>query len=96
MTTEEIVETLGALAYESGRRQGRLDEQQDSKREFAAIAARIRTTKTRIDVVAWEQASVNGLPCGLRCGRCSTCIRAAAVARRGGDYCGGPVAWEAE
>lgn len=44
---------------------------------------------------ALDRAYAEGRPCNTpHASGCSRCIRAEAVARRGGDYQGGPVEWE--
>lgn len=50
---------------------------------------------TTVERVALDAAYALGLPCPTpHASGCSRCIRAATVARRGGDYQGGPVEWE--
>ncbi|GAA5048307.1 hypothetical protein HNP84_000208 [Thermocatellispora tengchongensis] len=65
--------------------------------EWAHYAARIRAVtrhRTLAERAALDDAAARGEPCPARCWRCSRCIRAHAVHRHGGDYLGGPAAWD--
>lgn len=84
---------VGTVAYELGEAAGYARAEAENRKAFGAMASRVRTAKTRRDVDEWQSASIAGHPCGLKCGRCSMCIRADAVKRNGADYKGGPVAW---
>jgi hypothetical protein len=58
---------------------------------WSRIAAHVRgiaDTRTQAQREALDAAAVRGQPCPAGCGRCSRCVRAAAVARYGGDYPG--------
>lgn len=65
---------------------------QDWHRAYAVVrsAGGASTTTER---AAMDASAAAGVPCPATCGRCSRCIRADAVARRG-DYTGGPIPWE--
>ena len=66
--------------------------------EWRALADRVRAHAYRItnpEQAALDRAYAEGAPCNTpHPTGCSRCIRAAAVARRGGDYQGGPVEWD--
>ncbi|MER5647308.1 hypothetical protein [Streptosporangium sp. NPDC002524] len=93
-----------AEAYASGYRDGHavgldIGEHQAEHRmarewHHAYVAVRSASSAaTTADRAEMDVSTAAGVPCSAKCGRCSRCIRAAAVARRG-DYTGGPVPWE--
>jgi hypothetical protein len=94
MTPEEIAEMVATVAWELGEQAGRRRADVELQRAWESMARKVVKSPTRLDVAAWLAADAAGQPCPARCGRCSMCIRSAAVTRRGGDYTGGPVKWE--
>ena len=72
-------------AYDEGWLAGRDDERETWNRIIGAYN----------DVVDMPTRAVRRQlrndQCGSRCRACSRCVRAALVARNGGDYSGGPV-----
>lgn len=94
-----------ALAYEAGYRDGFAagadvgygQAEHEMAQAWHAIARRVKAAaseSTPAERAALDASAAAGEPCGPKCGRCSRCIRADAVARRGGDYTGGPVPWD--
>lgn len=85
--------------YEDGHKVGHHQADKDMTDAWRALAKRVRALAhqtTPAEREAMDAAAADGEPCGARdCRGCSRCIRAAAVARRGGDYMGGPVEWDA-
>lgn len=67
---------------------------QEWHRAYTAVRS-ASSSATTTERAAMDASAAAGVPCSATCGRCSRCIRAAAVARRG-DYTGGPVLWEGQ
>lgn len=73
----------------------RLVEEADEWRAHREAIHGISRERTGEERNALDAAYAAGIPCTPRhASGCSRCIRADAVARRGGDYQGGPVEWE--
>lgn len=99
MTTEEIAEFVGTVAYELGEAAGFRRSEAEAKKAWLVLREQWMPNEQRTssaERAAVDAEYVAGVPCKPRCGRCSRCIRASAVARHGGDYTGGPVAWNGE
>ncbi|MEV0149078.1 MULTISPECIES: hypothetical protein [unclassified Nonomuraea] len=58
---------------------------------WKVVAEKVRAMaghRTPAEHADMDASAARGEPCPAACGRCSRCIRAAAVARNGGDYLG--------
>ncbi len=92
MSVDELM-----IAYRLGVAEGREQAAAEELQAWAVLRTRVRaiaSQATTAEHAEMDRKAVAGVPCPTKCDRCSRCIRAAAVARRGGDYTGGPVRWE--
>ncbi|WP_055480877.1 hypothetical protein [Sphaerimonospora mesophila] len=76
------------VGYQDGYDVGYQRAVEEMAAEWRGMAEQVRRTTTRADPARWVAADAAGLPCSTKCGRCSMCIRADSVRRRGGDYLG--------
>lgn len=85
--------------YATGHDVGHGQAHAELDRAWNALAARILATgkvATPAEHAAMDASAAAGEPCTSKCDACSRCTRAAAVARRGADYTGGPVSWDTD